>query len=81
METLDADDEVELWYPGEVYCFDTGDAYRVCTSRIVNDFLERYDADWLLVDRQRRFPEALVASLGPGFYDDGRFVLLRLLSE
>lgn len=43
--------------------------------------LERYDADWLLVDRRRRFPEALVASLGPGFYDDGRFVLLRLSSE
>ena len=40
--------------------------------------LERYGATWLVVDRSRRFPEALVARLEPATYDDGRYALLRL---
>jgi hypothetical protein len=39
--------------------------------------LDRYGADWLLVDRTRRYPESFVAGLGLA-YDDGRYALYRV---
>ncbi len=42
--------------------------------------LEHYGATWLVVDRNRRFPEDLVARWATGYYDDGRYVLIRIPS-
>ncbi|MEX1358536.1 MAG: hypothetical protein WD981_07935, partial [Gaiellaceae bacterium] len=39
--------------------------------------LDRYGADWLLVDRTRRYPESFVAGLGVA-YEDGRYALYRV---
>jgi hypothetical protein len=39
--------------------------------------LERYRADWLLVDRTRRYPQSFVAGLGLA-YEDGRYALYRV---
>jgi hypothetical protein len=39
--------------------------------------LTRYGADWLLVDRTRRYPESVVAGLGLA-YEDGRYSLYRV---
>ena len=40
--------------------------------------LEQYDATWLVVDRSRGFPEALISQWTGVPYDDGRYVLLRV---
>jgi hypothetical protein len=42
--------------------------------------LQRYGADWVLVDRARRYPESFVASL-PVAYEDSRYVLYELSSS
>ncbi|MEX2645940.1 MAG: hypothetical protein WD249_06735 [Gaiellaceae bacterium] len=39
--------------------------------------LDRYGADWLLVDRTRRYPESFVTGLGVA-YEDGRYALYRV---
>jgi hypothetical protein len=58
------------------------DVVRFFYRRAVTDarrraILRRYGADWLLVDRTRRYPEVLVRSLTPS-YEDGRYTLYRV---
>jgi hypothetical protein len=58
------------------------DVVRFFDRRAVSDarrraILRRYGADWLLVDRTRRYPASFVAGL-PLAYRDGRYSLFRL---
>jgi hypothetical protein len=58
------------------------DVVRFFYRRSVTDtrrraILRRYGADWLLVDRTRRYPQQFVLSLTPR-YEDGRYTLYRI---
>jgi hypothetical protein len=60
------------------------DSIRFYTSKTLSDsertaLLDRYHADWLLVDKTRRYPRSFVSDLD-SVYEDGRYLLVRVPS-
>jgi hypothetical protein len=58
------------------------DAIRFFESRDLSDaerraLLDRYGAEWVLVDKKEPYPRSLVSTLEPA-YEDGRYLLLRV---
>jgi hypothetical protein len=45
------------------------------------EILARYEADWLLVDRERRHPRSFVETLGRPVYEDARYALYELPTQ